>query len=187
MTKMRQYRCPGCSDVFSYLHHPNSQDDPAPRFCPLCGFDTEAEVYGDVIQMPSLAKGAARNVDGIFKAEQEGAAFRAELTGDSSLNITNQRDHLRPGDISAVPVVNDVTRAMDAQPHMGFQGGASRGLEAAHMAQTFADPRLGRVIEPNAGARAMRAVKTLHGSRGFSTTDVPALETQMPGYRPRVR
>lgn len=189
MTKMRTYQCPSCSGQFDYLHHPNVEADPPPRYCPLCGFDTESDDDGlqAAITAPILhLKGVARNVDNIFRAEQEGAKFRADLTGESSLNVTNQRDNLRTGDMAAMPVVNDISRAMDASPvPVGFRGGAEQGLAASQMAHNFPDPRTGRVIAPNAGAKTMNAVRNMHPTFGGATTDRPALETQQPGYRRR--
>lgn len=187
MTKMRTYQCPGCSGQFDYLHHPNIDSDPAPRFCPLCGFDTQADEDSGLqaaVTMPALPRGVAKNVDGIFRAEQEGAAFRAELSGEPSLNVTDQRDNLRYGDIAAVPVVNPVSQFIDQNPNVaGWQ--RQQGFEHSQRAHA-PDPVLGRPLFPNAGVRAVKGLRAFHSAQRHVTTDTPALETQQPGYRARV-
>jgi hypothetical protein len=90
MTKIRRYQCPECEGQFDYLHHPNPDDDPAPRFCPLCGYDTWADQHEQLsatVTAPHLhLKGAARNVDGIWKAEQRGAEHRALVAESMGLS-----------------------------------------------------------------------------------------------------
>jgi hypothetical protein len=188
MTKMRTYECPSCVGRFEYLHHPNVQADPPPRFCPLCGFDTladEALALTVPITSPHIQNSAVvKGVDGAWQAEQEGAKFRAELSGESSLSITDMKDNLRAGDITAIPVNNTVTQAMEQTPgQFGWQ--REQGLAVSQLAHSFPDPRLGKVIMPNAGARAMNAVRSAHAAAGGTITDTPALETQQPGYRRR--
>lgn len=177
MAKMRRYQCPECEGQFDYLHHPNVADDPAPRFCPLCGYDTETDELQEAVTSPNLLKGAARNVDGIWKAEQAGAEFRAQMADDPSLKISDMRD-AAIGETTAVPVNNSVTQVMAAAPQgtFGFVDGSQAGLGFSQAAHTG--------VAPNMGARAIKALRIQH-SEYSTTSENPAKETQMPGYRRR--
>ena len=146
--------------------------------------------------MPHIATGTAKNVDGYYKATEEGADHRAVMAQEmfgmdkadaSVMRVTDMKDGMREGDIAAVPVQNSVTQMMQqvnqAQPNT--MGHTSQGLNWS--ANTSQGPA------PNAGLRAMRDVKNAHrkftqsaGHAGTVVSDVPALETQQPGYRRRV-
>lgn len=188
MPKMRRYQCPDCQGQFDYLHHPNVEADPAPRFCPLCGYDTEADQHEQLsatVTAPHLLKGAARNVDGIWEAEQKGAEFRAHMAQEmgldageaASIKISDMRD-AQVGEITAVPVNNAVTQVMDRAPPgaVGFVDGAQRGLGYSQAAHTG--------IYPNVGTHFLRGLKDRH-SEYAPVSDMPANETQSPGYRRR--
>jgi hypothetical protein len=160
MGRLRTYDCSDCTGRFEIFCH--RQDDPAPDYCPLCGSPTLARAGG--LATPSLAKGAAGPVDNIYKAMEEGAQFRAqkaEAMGASAaeaagLKITDMRDNLRAGDTANIPVVNDVTRVMDAVPqHVG------------HVSQQQALAYAGNVASgpaPRAGARNIGALRRLHST-----------------------
>lgn len=196
MSKMRRYQCPDCSGQFDYLHHPNMESDPAPRFCPLCGFDTADDGHEDVICSPGLLKGKAKGVDNIYKAEEEGSNFRAQKAMEmgldaseaASLKITNMRDNAKYGETSDVPLNNSVTQAMAQQPNAyGFQGSNQQAV--GYSQQAHVNPATGRLLpgkERNAGLRAASLLKSSHQAQGHVTSDAPALETQMPGYRRRL-
>ena len=178
MTKNMVYKCPSCTGEFSYLHHPNVADDPAPRFCPLCGFDTELDddMLVQAVTSPAIASGYAKGIDGHHRAMEEGAAYRATVSDDPSLKMTDMKDNLRAGDTAYVPVDNTVSRAMAQQPGaFGFNNQAAM----EYSAQAHTGPL------PNAGARAMRALKNDHAAAGGVVSDLPALETQSPTYRRR--
>jgi hypothetical protein len=179
MTKSILYACPECSGQFAYLHHPNTNEDPAPRFCPLCGFDTQQEPLEYAVTSPALGNATAKSVDDVYREMEAGAAYRAALAGDPSLKMTNMQDHLRAGDISAPPINNAVTQVMAQQPNQwGFQ--PQTGLAQSQAAHTG--------YMPNAGLRALNSIRNQHSSvlQGSASSSLPALETQSPNYRPRL-
>jgi hypothetical protein len=200
----RRYRCPDCRGEFNFDHHPSVEADPAPRFCPMCGFDTHAdEPLGTAVVAPHIATGTARSVDGSYRAVEEGSEFRAQMAqemgmdaeGANALKITDMVDRQREGDIAAVPVNNPVTQFMQHNPGSGgFTGGNNAFPNpAAIAAQTSANVQSGPY--PNAGAAAMHRLREAHrqftagaGHAGATSSDTPANEiTQNPNYRPRVR
>lgn len=191
----RRYRCPSCSGIFVYDHHPSIAADPLPdgAACPHCHFVAESE-YPAAIVAPHIAKPIRATVDNMHVAMEDGAKFRSDMARErfglseeeaNALTETNSLDNLREGDISAVPVVNAVTRAIDANPQAyGWQGGAAQGAQLS--------PQVQSGPYANAGARAMAAIRAVHpqmvASTGHNTSaqsSLPALETQLPGYRKR--
>lgn len=193
----RTYECPGANGhaphTFKFLHHPTNE--PPPRFCPECGCDSQAETFVQSVESPAIARAIGKSVDNHYRAMEQGADARAERArelfgiGDrefaDSLKITDLRDNHRVGENSVVPVVNDVTRHMDAvaqvNPSMlGYQADAS-----GYGAQVQVGPH------PNAGAHAMQRVRRAHSAYAIKTegrsitSDTPALETLNPGYRRR--
>lgn len=195
MTRKR-YRCPQCSGIFVYDHHPSIESDPLPddAACPHCHFVAESE-YPAAVVAPHIGKQIKSTVDNMHRDMEDGAAFRANmvrerfgLSGEEAkqLTETNSLDNLREGDTSYVPVNNVVTQAIEANPQAyGWQGGAAQG--AALSPQVQSGPF------PNAGARAMAQIRAVHpglvansGHMTTATSSLPALETQQPGYRPRV-
>lgn len=194
MTRKR-YRCPSCEGIFVYDHHPSIEADPLPvnAACPHCHF-TSDEDYPAAIVAPHIAKPIRATVDNMHAQMEEGSQFRANMARERfglsedearQLTETNSLDNLREGDTSAIPVNNVVTQAIAANPQAyGWQGGAAQG--AALSPQVSSGPF------PNAGARAMAAVRAAHqqmvsstGHQTSATSSLPALETQQPGYRPR--
>ncbi len=170
-----------------------------PRYCKLCGHDCEADDAAPLTQplsAPHIARPIGRSVDATYRAAEEGADFRATYAREvmgldadaaNALRITDMQDHSRPGEVAVMPVVNPVSQFMDANPGTGgFDVGAQ--TYAAHSAAVQQGPF------PNAGARAQQALRKQHaaftrdaGHKGATMSDVPALETQQPGYRPRMR
>lgn len=186
MPRLRKYVCPECSGSFEVLH-PTS-DDPPPRFCGRCGYDTQsAEPLVEPLPTPHIGKSIGGVVDNMYRGIEAGAEHRAHVAqamgvspeDAGGLKITDMRDNAREGEASNVPVVNDVTRLMDSLPKesVGFTG-ASDGVQYSGAVQSGPFP--------NAGARTMQRLRQMHSGQGFVTSDRPALETQMPNYRPRV-
>jgi hypothetical protein len=178
----RRYRCAECHCLFDYDHHPSLEADPLPNFCPnpVCGQSLE-NVTAALVAPHLATKAIVGSVDATIRGMEEGAEIRAQMAQemgglDSSeaagLRITNQKDNLRAGDSSDIPVVNDVTRSMAIQPQgtVGFQSG---GLGYSST--------VGQGPYPNAGLRAMIEAQ----SRFRPAVDRPALETLQPGYRRR--
>lgn len=187
----RLYRCPECSKEFRYDHHPSIEADPLPRFCQFCGYDSEAGVMEPALTAPMLGTQHKQVVDQTYRAMEAGAEHRAQLAMEfhgldqqeaNSLKITDLKDNLREGDVAAPQVNNAVSQAMAATP--GITGWQAHGGELAASAHT------GK--HRNAGARAMQGLRQQHqanmagsGHAGATTSDMPSLETQNPGYRRR--
>jgi hypothetical protein len=104
----------------------------------------------------------------------------------SEMKLTNYKSNMVEGE----PAVNmpqpsqefmqNVNRLQNAGVPVMQNGGMQlTGQAPAYSAATRAG------IEPNAGARAMNRVRSMHASQGHVTTSNPALETQQPGYVPR--
>ena len=160
----RRYACPSCAKQFQYDHHPSVAADPLPRFCPHCGFD-------------SMANGASYEPTLAAPAIGTGMVKRAEMGLDAEAAAMIR-------DTSTGPVDNAVSQAMARMPAntVGFNP-----ANAAEYATTT-----GTGPYPNAGARAMQGVRAFHnqftqgaGHAGATTSEIPALETQQPGYRRR--
>lgn len=189
----KRYQCPECLYEFSYDHHPTIEADPCPRFCAQCGFDTDGD-YDAALVMPHIGRPIRQNVDGMHRAMEEGAEFRAEMAREqfgldqqqaNAMKLTDMKDNLREGDTGDIPVKNDVTQIMEAAPQGMF------GFQQAVGAQYSSTVSEGQY--PNAGARAMQVVRAQHGQRVAAsghaapvTSSLPAIETQQPGYKRRV-
>ena len=146
---------------------------------------------------PSIRSNKEKSANLTYRAMEEGANFRAEMArengvddaGANSLKITDMKTGLREGDTADIPVTNDVTRQMDAinaraPGTVGFQG-SDKGIAYSEA--------VGTGPHPNAGARAMVTLRSKHreftssaGHAGATSSDIPALETQSPGYKRRV-
>lgn len=187
MGRLRTFECPSCAGRFEqYVHR---ADEPPPRFCGQCGFDSLT--LDASLASPHIATGAAKNVDGVHRAMEEGAEWRANKVQESfggttaegnNLKLTDMRDNARAGETAAVPVVNDVTRMMAT---VQSQGGPRVGHVSADQALQYS----GQVMAgptPNAGVRAARSLKALHGSQGGVVTHAPAMETLSPLYQRRI-
>lgn len=198
MARARTYACPGNGDIgphqFTYLHHPSVEADPLPRFCAHCGFDSEGEEMEPALTTPHIGKPIRQVVDNMHREMEAGAEHRANLamehhgmdSADAAvMKMTDMKDHLHEGDISAVEVKNDITKVMEAAPPgmFGFQGAQGLGYSGPVAEGPF----------PNAGARTQAALRKQHanytsasGMAGAATSSLPALETVAPGYRRRV-
>jgi len=196
--KIVAYGCPACQKEFSHAHHPSVEADPAPRYCPLCGYDSTLTDYTETVAMPHIASGRAKGIDDHRRATEEGANFRADIAMEkfgldpeaaAMLKDTNQRDGLRMGDTSDMPVNNPVSQVMASAPAgtFGFQD-RGQGLNYSQMAHNT-----NNAAERNPGARTQAAVRAIHarnmansGHVGATTSSMPANETLQPGYRSRV-
>lgn len=146
-----------------------------PRYCPLCQADLGEEKPDNVICLPAFISPKTRANDQVYRSIEQSAEKRAELADDPSLKITNMRDNVHEGEISAMPVVNEVTKAMDAINARGGQVGwqGQNGAEFSSAVQSGP--------YPNQGAKMRSMIQRENGM----VSDRPALETQQPGYRVR--
>ena len=199
-----QIRCPGCRKPFPW--------DPAidlPERCPLkgCGYvaakrDPEVDEDGViVIAAPFIGSARTKRTDASYRELETSSANRAQMAADmlgvpasemSHLKVTNLRDNTRPGEVAAMPVVNDVTRQMDFLRQRG--GNVGFGAEVSQFGPSIMTggielngKPLVSGVEPSAGARMRKMLHQHHEtlSHGSATSDMPALETQQPGYRHR--
>lgn len=192
MTKMKRYECPECKGQFDYLHHPSVEDDPV-RFCPLCGFDTMGDNAAQMeaqLGSPMLRSNLGKSTENVYRAMEEGAAFRAEVAKEkygadqaeaNLLKITDMQESRREGDIAAAPIRNSVAQAMAAAPPgmTGFAGNAHVQQAVQYARGTSQGP------EPHAGLRAQQALRQKHSamSGGRLTSELPSLEVYNRGGR----
>jgi hypothetical protein len=146
-----------------------------PTKCPLPGCDyTSIERDELVISAPFIRSPKTTRTDASYRELETSSAARAELAAQmagvsvsemSHLKVTNIRDARHPGDVAAVPVVNDVTRQMDLIRARGGQSGYSgQGQPIDTGTATGAVTINGQVvqgIEPRAGRRAMELQQQL--------------------------
>lgn len=174
-------RCPDCRGKF-----PWTAKDRWPRFCPLCSADINNDRDDADVVMPAFLSPRTKANDAVMRGIADGSETRmhhaAELAGVPvsemrDMKVTNLNDR-RDAEVMAMPVNNDVSKFMQANPGVaGFQGGAGIGYSGA--VQTGP--------APNAGARMMTALNAHHANprTGGVVADAPALETKSPLYRRR--
>jgi hypothetical protein len=172
-----QIRCPGCRKAFPW--------DPAidlPERCPLkgCGYvskkrDPEVDENGEiVIAAPFLRSPVMKANDGVYRELERSSEVRAQMAADmagvpvsemSHLKVTNIRDNTRPGEVAAMPVVNEVTKQMDMLKARGMPVGFGGQADTTSTA-TGAINVNGQVIQgiqPRAGIRAMEQIQGRFG------------------------
>ena len=169
-------RCPECRKSFRY--------DPLaghPRFCPLCKADMGEEEDDSVISIPAFLSAHTKGTDKVARDLMDASNVRAEkaaaflgvpVSEMSDMKVTDLRSTKHQGDMAIAPVVNEVTRQMDAinkmGGHVGWQG--QTGAEYSSAVQTGP--------YPNAGAKVRSLIHQANGA----VSDRPALETMAPGY-----
>lgn len=179
MAVILKLRCPDCAEAFKW-----PGDQKWPDFCPNCR--AALSTGTDEVCMPFIStNGKSRSIDKVYSDMEKGSDARAQIAAShlgvpvsevSHLKTTNLRETVA-GEAPFVPVVNDVTRAMDVNQRVtGFQ---NAGVE--HSGAVQSGPF------PNAGAHAMQGIRKLHSSlAGFDAlSDRPSNETLQPGYRRR--
>jgi hypothetical protein len=194
MLKSISFLCPQCTNTFKTIM---DREDPPPRFCPYCGYDSQGvEPMTETVAMPHIGRPIKAIVDNQFREMEQGSIDRANIAMEefgldtaaaNELKITNMKDGLREGDTSNIPVNNEVSRAMESAPQgaFGFEGGAAQGL--GYSASVATGPL------PNAGGRTAALLREKHrqftstaGHVGATTSSNPALETTSPLYKTRV-
>ena len=187
------YSCPGTDEHpahnFRYCHIPNRESDPLPRFCGVCGYDSEAETFIREMSAPHIEKSIRRAGDATFR-QMEGQAeerrqMAAEMTGmDASefndLKLTDMKDNLREGDTADMPVVNDVSRAIDADTqNYGFRpqlapmaaGGGGNIPDATGVTPLQYAAATTQGPHAYAGARAATMVSQFHRKNSHNIVD----------------
>ena len=164
-------KCPECRKAFKWEPLKDY-----PQFCPLCNADMGQLPDGDVISIPAFLSAKTKASDAVYRQAEAASEYRvqkaAELAGCdvsemSSLKITNMRDTKHAGDIAAVPLVNAVTKQMEAINARGGQFGfGANGAEFAAGTATGAVTVNGvttQGIEPRAGAKVLGAIQRSYG------------------------
>lgn len=187
MAVSRKYKCPECTRVFPFLHHPNVESDPV-RACPHCGWAPERD--GGVAEVEVAAPhvqnyAAANGADFAYRAMEESSAHHVEMAAAmagcdrsemESLKITDLKDNLEYGEIAVRPVENSVTQAMAQIPAAAGMGmGAGGAPQAA--AQFAAAAHTGK--DAFAGLRTMSSViRPAHAQLGGGalSNDIVPLE-----------
>ena len=159
-------KCPECRKAFKW-----EPSKPEPRYCPLCNADLGEPADDNVISIPAFLSPKTRAADAVYRQAEDASVVRAEKAAElagcdvsemSALKITNMRDAKHAGDIAAVPVVNDVTRQMDAVNARGGQFGFSNGSEFAAGIASGAVTVNGvttQGVVPRAGAKTLGAIQ----------------------------
>lgn len=165
-------KCPECRKTFKW-----EPSKPDPRYCPLCEADLGEPPDDSVICIPAFLGAKTKAADDVYRQAEQASEVRAQRAAElagcdvsemSALKITDMRDTPHAGDIAAVPVVNDVTRQMDAINARGGQFGfsGSGGAEWAAGVSTgtvVVDGVATHGIEPRAGARTLGKIQRAMG------------------------
>ena len=182
---MAVVKCSACGTRFKWSF---AEKGKWPDYCenPQCEtFIGNTRADNDIV-MPSLRSATTKHNDDFYRQMEKGSEHRMHLAAEasgapasefSSLKITDLNDR-RDAEIAAKPVQNSVTQLMAANPGIGgFQSNAGLGY-SGYVQQG---------PEPNAGARMMTKLHGIHSdiSKGSAVSNLPALETQQPGYRRR--
>lgn len=160
-------RCPECRKTFKW-----EPSKPDPRFCPVCEADLGEPPADNVIAIPAFLSAKTKASDDTYRQAEAASEYRmqkaAELAGCdpsemSALKITDMRSTKNPGDIAAVPVVNEVTKQMEAiNARGGNFGFGANGAEFAAGTATGAVTVNGKTthgIEPRAGAKTLGVIQ----------------------------
>jgi hypothetical protein len=145
--------------MFDHLH--GRWDEPPPPVCPLCGASTEDTQ--PELSSPHIAKTIGKVADNVYRQMEAGAALRADIAGEPGLKLTDLRTDAAPGETSAVPVNNEISRFM-AQTGVGGAVDASSGASYAAAAATGPYARSGMqtltgLIKPNHAAVAHQVAR----------------------------
>lgn len=164
-------KCPECRKAFKW-----EPSKPEPRFCPLCKADLGEPPADNVIAIPAFLSAKTKAGDAIYRQAEAASEVRAQKAAElagcdvsemSSLKITDMRSTKHAGDIAAVPVVNDVTKQMDAiNARGGNFGFGANGSEFAAGTATGAVTVNGVTthgVVPRAGAKTLGAIQRSYG------------------------
>ena len=166
-------RCPHCRGRF-----PWDRKLGFPSKCPLPGCDYVAkEVDDKVIPMPMICHATTNTPDRVYREMERSSEVRAQMAAEAAgvpvsemanLKMTNMRDNVQVGENYAMPVVNDVTRQMDALKsqggQFGFVGGDGAGFATGTATGAIKiNDKTVQGIEPRAGSRAMSNIQRMMG------------------------
>lgn len=174
-------RCPLCREKFKYDVAEGFPDD-----CQVCGKRIAHDRDDDDVVIPYFLSEKTKKTDGVARQVMDGSETRAELAAQmagvpvsemSGLKITDLNDR-NDTQVSAKPVVNDVTRHMDQMRSKGMNVGFQRqqAMDYAANAHTGA--------LPYAGAKMRTRLWNAHhaGSAAAAPEMVPAEIRNNPNY-----
>jgi hypothetical protein len=176
-------KCPDCRGKFRW--------DPTkgmPKNCALCGAYVGHDRDDEDIVVPFIRHASTTASDKVYRDMERGSDRRAEMAAEtlgvpvsemSGIRITDLNPTRHEGDVAAVPVNNEVSRAVEApQSPFGFQRDSGLGFSGPVASGPF----------PNSGARTQTMLRGAHAERmGWDKVgDRPANEVMQPGYRRRV-
>ena len=178
MAKLFTLQCPECDHKFTFLRHPS--DEPMPKSCPHCGFAPEAETLPNAITAPHVQNVAkAKAADYTYRAMEESAKHNSEVAAAEfgldaeevrAMQITDLKSNMQEGEIAAMPVTNDVSRAMEHMPMTGFQPASSDMAAFAQSAHTG--------YGSHAGLQSQAMLRSVHQKLGGTVVDTPSLEVK---------
>lgn len=194
MALHRNYRCPYCQSYFWVTLQ--GRNDPPPDDCPICrntGTAPELPPKQFTAGAPALLKGAAKNVDTMYRQMEEGAQFRADMAQEkfgldsesaNELKLTDMRDDARAGETSVKPLTADqaaimanadlISRSVATAPQNPLVAGGVPSVGAAHPVQYTSS--VGAGPHPYAGAKALTNLREVHSKTGVPMADNPSLE-----------
>lgn len=136
--RSRRYQCPSCEKTFDFLHEvTDGVEEPPPSYCPKCGEYVGAEPE-PIPHIGALLKPQNQTMDKVYRGMEAASYARAEEAASmlnvpvsevANIRMTDMRDNLREGDISAK--IPTPTMA-PSQPPPNLMGG-SQGLATAAM------------------------------------------------------
>lgn len=194
-------KCPECRIKFPWDIVKNG----FPEFCPNpeCSTRIACDRADDDIVMPSIRSMKTKVTDAVYRQMEQASEHRAEqaamqagvpVADMSELKITNLQSATRQGDIAAPPVNNSVTQFMNANPQaaVGFQSNGA-GAEYSSAVMSGSHPNMGAKTRSAIHAHHANMVpqvcigkdergNTVRASPFGAVSDMPARETQQPGY-----
>lgn len=136
-----------------------------PARCPQCHVSFGEERADDDVVMPFIRSPKTTSADKLYRDMERGSEVRAEIAAQatgapvsemSSLKMTDMKDNLREGDISA-KLVPEAGLGSHFQPN-----GAEHAAGTASGAVSI-NGKITTGIEPRAGIRAMSAIQGVMG------------------------
>lgn len=166
-------RCPTCRKAFRWDATADWPDE-----CQICGEPMAEDKSDTAIVLPAFLSSKTKLNDKFYREQERSSEARAEKAAEAAgvpvsemadLKITNMRDNVKPGEISAMPVQNAVTQHMEAVNAKGGQFGfaGNNGLEFSAGINTGAVTVNGQTTQgvvPRAGANAIARVQRMNGA-----------------------
>ena len=169
MSKIRRvYRCPDCGGKIRV------DDDVLPKFCIHCGTNLEDDDTPIPFspRSPAIGTSKGKAVDATYRQMEQASIDRAEAAGAPGLKMTNMKDGLRPGDVSAPPVNNIVTQTMaaykEAAGYDPWQGSVKSELQQVKMGPQTGNGSVALAAIQSANNAAPRAPKPQASVGGIS-------------------